>query len=388
MNRLRILITNITLSSRSGTELYTRDLALKLLELGHIPMVFSPTLGKLAEALRQAGVEVVRDVAEIQEPPDAIHGHHCLETMAALLQFPGVPAVFFCHDFSAWHDSPPQFPRIRRYVAVDDACRERLSNCLNLELDAIEVLQNAVDLRRFRCRKKIRTQPKSALVFSNYVDHRHLRAIRIATANRGISLDCVGAKIGGVSESPQTLLHQYDIVFAKGRCAWEAIATGAAVIVSDADGLGSMVTSSELEHLRRLNFGRRLLRGSPTIEEVEHQLDRYDPADITEVTKRVRTMADLDLRASQLVDLYRKVIAEQKLALVNPIEDLRATAQFLNWWSVMRNQLVRERAKNKRWPQVLKRIFFNGYRRFAIKYPALDHSFARLRKPIRFRKAA
>lgn len=111
MNCLRILITNITLSSRSGTELYTRDLALKLLELGHIPMVFSPTLGKLAEALRQAGVEVVRDVAEIQLPPDAIHGHHCLETMAALLQFPGVPAVFNCRDFSAWHDSPPQFPQ-------------------------------------------------------------------------------------------------------------------------------------------------------------------------------------------------------------------------------------------------------------------------------------
>ena len=41
-----------------------------------------------------------------------------------------------------------------------------------------------------------------------------------------------------------TLTGDYDLVFAKARCALEAMAVGAAVVLCDTHGLGPMVTSA------------------------------------------------------------------------------------------------------------------------------------------------
>jgi hypothetical protein len=45
MGSLRILIVNVTLASRTGTETALRDLALGLKTTGHKPMMYSPELG-------------------------------------------------------------------------------------------------------------------------------------------------------------------------------------------------------------------------------------------------------------------------------------------------------------------------------------------------------
>ena len=123
---MRVLITNNTLDWRAGSELYVRDVAVGLLRRGHQPVAFSTRLGAVAEDLRAATVPVVDDPARLAEPPDLIHGHHHLETTVAMLHFPGVPVVSFCHGWLPWEECPPVSPRIRRYVAVDEVCRERL----------------------------------------------------------------------------------------------------------------------------------------------------------------------------------------------------------------------------------------------------------------------
>ena len=51
----------------------------------------------------------------------------------------------------------------------------------------------------------------------------------------------------------------YDLVFAKGRCALEAAAVGAAVILCDIQGLGRMVTSETVAGMYAWNFGMRNL---------------------------------------------------------------------------------------------------------------------------------
>src|SRR5436190_15954581 len=89
---LRVLLTNLSLSSRSGTECYVRDVVLGLRRLGHVPMVYSPLCGEPAQELREQGVEVVEQLQDLAAAPDLIHGHHHPELMTALLQFPGVPA--------------------------------------------------------------------------------------------------------------------------------------------------------------------------------------------------------------------------------------------------------------------------------------------------------
>ena len=122
---MRVLITNNTLAVRAGSELYVRDLATALLDRGITPIAYSTQLGDVAEELRRATVPVIDDLDALATPPDLIHGQHHLETMTALLRFPGVPAIYFCHGWLPWEEMPPRFPRILRYIAVDHTCRDR-----------------------------------------------------------------------------------------------------------------------------------------------------------------------------------------------------------------------------------------------------------------------
>src|SRR5579862_9253375 len=123
---LRILITNWRLDGYSGTETFVRDLALGLAADEHEAIVYSPRPGPIAQEIAAAGIQVVADLSAVRKPPDIIHGHHHVETTEALLRFPEAPGVFVLHDRSAWHDVPPVASQIRRYVAVDLNCRERL----------------------------------------------------------------------------------------------------------------------------------------------------------------------------------------------------------------------------------------------------------------------
>jgi hypothetical protein len=112
MDTLKVLVTNLELTARSGTELYARDLALELLRRGHRPVVYAPIVGgTTVDELRRATFPVVDRLESIGFTPDVIHGHHAHQTMAALLHFETTPALFVCHDYTAWHDDPPRFPR-------------------------------------------------------------------------------------------------------------------------------------------------------------------------------------------------------------------------------------------------------------------------------------
>lgn len=60
------------------------------------------------------------------------------------------------------------------------------------------------------------------------------------------------------TDNPEHLLSNYDLVFAKARCALEAMAAGAAVVLCDKTGLGSMVSMSEVAPASRLEFRHAL----------------------------------------------------------------------------------------------------------------------------------
>lgn len=313
MAGLRVLVTNSSLARRAGTELYTRDLALGLRERGHTPIVFSTILGEVAEELRAATVAVISDLSALAVAPDVIHGQHHMEAMMALLHFPRVPAVHFCHGWLPWQESPPHFPRILRYVAVDDTCRDRLILESGIPEEKVRVLLNFVDLERFKPRAPLPVRPARGLLFSNYAnDETHLGIVREAAAQTGIKLDVVGFGVGNPCAEPEKLLGSYDIVFAKARAALEALAVGTAVVLCDASGMGSMVTSGELERLRALNFGIRALREPLDAEGLAREIERYDPVDAAEVSRKVRAAAGRDAVLDELIYLYEEVIAEYR----------------------------------------------------------------------------
>ncbi len=324
---LRVLITNFTLSGRSGSELYVWDLATALLARGHHPIVFSPVLGPLARDLREATVPVVSSLADVSVAPDVIHGHHNLEIMRAVLHFPGVPAVRVCHG---WSDERVQtFPRILRYVAVDDTVRDRMVGEWGVPAARMQVLLNFVDLSRFQPRGPLPGTPARALVFSNAAA-RHAPVVREGCADRGISVDAAGASVDAVATEPERLLGRYDIVFAKARCALEAMACGAAVVLCDEAGVGPLVTTANLDGLRRLNFGIRTLRHPLSRDAVVRELAKYDPLDAAEVCRRVRDCAGLDAAVDALLGIYEDVLDESRRSgPADPGLELRAAADYL-----------------------------------------------------------
>jgi hypothetical protein len=328
---LRILITNNTLANRAGTELYVRDLAIGLRERGHEPIAYSTRLGEVAREIRAAGVGVIDDLNCIAEPPEIIHGHHHLDTMAALLHFPTTPAIFVCHGSRPWEEAAPLFPRILRYVAVDHACRDRLLLEHAIRPDRVEVILNFVDLERFKPRTGLPARPRRALIFSNLADERtHLPALRTACKRAGILVDVVGLNAGKVCAQPESILGNYDVVFAKGRAALEGLAVGTAVVLCDATGAGPMVSMKNVEYLRLLNFGLRALKETPGSEVILRALDQYDPLDAANVCSFIRAGAGRNEAVEKFLSLYEDVINENgRLRNTEAKDEYGAVAAYL-----------------------------------------------------------
>jgi hypothetical protein len=329
---MRVLITNLTMASCTGTETYVRDLALGLRRRGHEPAVYTFDAGPLAEELQAAGIPVHIRLDRLPFVPDLIHGHHNLPAAAALLHFPDVPALLFCHDALSWHDRALALPRIRLHVAVDVACRDRLVREDGIPADRVRVIPNFVDAARFRPRDPLPPRPARALVFSHEASNdTHLPAVRAACARADLPLDVIGARAGTATPHPEVVLGRYDVVFAKARAALEAMAVGAAVVLCDKAGAGPMVTAAEFDSLRPLNFGRRALVLPLTAEAVLGQLRRYDPADAAQVSRRVRAEAGLDQAVEQLEALYREAMQgfEATRATVDRAAEGIAVAGFL-----------------------------------------------------------
>lgn len=351
---LTVLITNAEIDRYSGTELYVRDLALRLQQLGHRPIVFSERLGPLAEELIAATVPVVDKLDAIGVRPDIIHGHHHPGTMMALLHFAGVPGIFVCHDWSNWRDIPPQFPRIRRYCAVDDTCRDKLSAMGGIPEALICTLQNAVDLQRFVPRPPLPEKPRRALIFSNY--EYDITPLQEACAACGVQLDRLGEASRNAYARPEELLPRYDLVFAKARAAREALAVGAAVIVCDFSGMAGLVTRDNFESLRALNFGRRSLRQAHDAQRLIAEIQRYDAADAAAVCARVRAVDGLTQRVEALLDLYHRVIAEQLAAPTSADDEGRAAARYLRDWGFLAWDRWLRRTYLQRLPKPLSRM--------------------------------
>jgi glycosyltransferase involved in cell wall biosynthesis len=308
---MRILLTNWSLESRGGSELYAAEVANWLRSQGHVPLIYSARPGPLAAEIRRRGIPIIDDLTSLAEAPDIIHGQHHLATMTALGRFPDTPAVYFCHGWLPWEESPPRHPAIRRYVAVSGATRERLVSENGVAPDRVRVLPNFVDLDRFRQREPLPRAPGRALVFSNQTNEGDwVEIVRAACAARGIALDIAGNVCGRPLDQPEAHLWQYDLVFARGRCALEAMGTGAAVVLCDAEGLGPLVTPEAIDRLRDGNYGMQVLCDPHREDLVLREIDRYDPQVAARVTTIVRRTHNLACVAKAISAVYLEALED------------------------------------------------------------------------------
>lgn len=332
---MRILLTNNTLSDRSGSELYIRDIALAYLALGHEPIAYSRHLGEVANELRSQSVLVVDDLSKLTEVPDIIHAQHHLEAMTAISQFCNTPAIYICHGWLPPQEAPPAHPNIVRYIAVDKLVELRLIEECGIPKHKVETRLNFVDLHRFSPRESLPEKPKRALAFSNYMNEGNvLPVLRQACEQNGITLDCLGLSAGTAHEHPELVLGDYDIVFAKGRAALEAAAVGCAVIVCDAAGVGKLVTSDNLSELRSYNFGLRLLRKPCSVDNVLTEIHLYRASDTRLVMQRLRADIDLTNACAFFLDLYSNTIQEHKAKNNSLEKSMLALSNYLRFGPV------------------------------------------------------
>lgn len=328
---MRILITCRELALHGGSQLYTRDLALALRRLGHEPVVFAPILGEVAAEARAGGVATIRELDQLGVAPDLIHGQHHLQAMAAMLRFPAVPAIFVCHGWLPWQEAPPRFPSIRRYVAVDTLRRDRLVLEHGIAPQMVRIVENFVDVDRFARRiPPLPSQPRRALLFSNQAGQNPLSSVvREVCGARGLELETVGVRSGRPVSDPEAILPEFDVVFARGRSALEAMAVGAAVILCDVEGDGPLVTSEDFDRLRALNFGLGALRSPLDAGRLAAALDRYDASDAARVCEQVRSRCGLPSAVEHLSRIYGEVLAEHQAPDSRAIE--LAASRYLEW---------------------------------------------------------
>jgi hypothetical protein len=272
-------------------------------------------------------VPVTDDLSSLAERPDIIHGQHHLETMTALLHFAGVPAIFYCHGWLPPQEAPPRFPRILRYVAVDDVCRDRLVCEHGLSPDQVEVRLNFVVTARFGPRGPLPPRPAAAALFCNEVGP-HVAVVREACAAPVCRWILGRAWHRRVPN--ESVLRRYDLVFARHdpqSRPWPSAPRrpgGAVGSRTDGDGSG-------LRRLRRLNFGIRALRLPLERSALVEEIGRYDAADAAEVSRRVRATAGRDEAVEGLLTLYGDVLDQWRKAPshADAAEESRSASRYL-----------------------------------------------------------
>jgi glycosyltransferase involved in cell wall biosynthesis len=308
---MRILFTNNTFDRPAGTELSATDAIARLQARGHEPAAYSRQLGEVAGRIRALGVPVVDDFSDLPAgwTPDVIHGHHFWETGLAALRYPGTPVVSFCRGATPWQEAPCTAPNVVAHVAVDEDCRDRLIHLEGIAPGKITVVLNGVDPDRFPPRTPLPDRPVKALVFSNYArEDNYFATIRDACTARGIDCAGVGAGMGNAVSDAGALLAGYDLVFAKGKAALEALYTGCAVIVCDEPGIGDLVTPGNLDDLRRRSFGYSCMPDPISPETVGQRLDQWDRSPLQAAATLARDSISLDATVDALVEVYESAI--------------------------------------------------------------------------------
>ncbi|KGQ18816.1 Glycosyl transferase [Lysobacter dokdonensis DS-58] len=320
---LRILITDDTAASRAGSGPSLVDFARALLRKGHPTVVYGAVPAHVAQALREATVPVVDDLSALNFVPDIIHGQHHLETMTAALHFAGTPVVAACNALAPWEHAPPVFPTIARWIAVDTVCAERLASTGGVDAARIRVIPNGVDIARFEPRAPLPATPRRALLCNSHgLQDACAATVVRACRQAGIAVDLA------TDEVPAHALRDYDLVFAQTRRALEAMATGCATIIADRAGLAGLVTTTNFDRLRALDFGARAMQAAPVTEAgVLAAIAAYDADDAGRVCGRVRTEANIDVLADATLAQYREAMEAGRFP--DPQECTQAAARYL-----------------------------------------------------------
>lgn len=249
--RLRIAFTNIGLDGFAGSELWTLEMASYMHRSAVPTLVYSPHLGTVAEKFAVKGFEITDDLGALQAfSPTLLHIHHQQETAQARIAVgPDCRRVNMIHGLLPH----PEWPGadMDAYLAVSLHAKAKTALLGPPGWDDITLMPNFFDPRRFG--NKQAEQRSNALLHSSRVTDVNFRQMQGVLEQYGLALDHMGYG-GTVEASPETVLPQYNVVFAAGRSAIEALASGCHVILWDQGIVGPAITVGNFWYVLAANF--------------------------------------------------------------------------------------------------------------------------------------
>ena len=303
---MRILLTNSFLASRTGSEMALRDFAVSLKGRGHAVEVYTNVLSDAwRDNFAARGVRAVDRVDDVQMRPDILHGQHTLAFLPCIVRFPDAAVVQWIHDITDPIDTPLRHSAIAHYVAVDEFRANRVREALGPNT-SITIVPNAVDLSRF-APHGLSAARRALCILKRVGLERTREVISRAAARTGWAIEFAGSGAGAEILSMPDTLRQFDLVVTSGRCALEALAMGRAVIASDGNRLGGLVTGETWADLRRNNLGLNAMTMDLDDTNAIDAFARVDVELSATFANQVRDELDLEPRVGDIESLYRRV---------------------------------------------------------------------------------
>ena len=330
----RILITQRELKNYGGSEFFAIEVARALKNRGREVALYCPAPGKLANIVTPSGIPVCETPDTVPFIPDVIHGQHHLPTMAALAQFPGVPAIYCWHGARPWVEQPPRHPRIRYHVVTSARMAPRLATESGIPADRVVTIPNFVDLDRFSRVRKLNGRPTRAVLYGQAGFYpAELVMLEQACAAHGITLDKVGYAYGNPRPRPEYFLPDYDIAFAVGRCALEAMACGCGVIPIVPQLAGTLVTSANFDEWAASNFSPRYFTSANIMDAdwLGQEVSAFTADSIQEVTLMVRRAHAIGPAITAFETLYDRAMHAEAPAGSGP--------EFAHYMAAMAKQM-------------------------------------------------
>lgn len=318
---ITLLMTNNTLDCYGGSECYLRDVARYMLGRGHRVICYSKQLGPVAEEIRKFGGIVVQDLHRLGINPDIIHGHHHIDTTCAMMMFPGVPVVHFTHGALPWEEGPPPpSPRIMKYVCISKITADALLSKQLESKDKIIIIPNFVCSEIFQRRRSMQASKESeslrVLIFGNYRPRDRDR-IHAVCNQAGACLDEIGAWTEtGNKPDPWNFLPDYDVVFAYGRSAMEALSCGCDVILCHETGTGELVTDLNFEKYYDRNFGFTTVLGSKGESYIKSMLSNANESRLRGescLAEGYRMSLDSSRHLERIEEVYKEAIMDWEI---------------------------------------------------------------------------
>ncbi|WP_380787655.1 hypothetical protein [Sphingomonas sp. R86521] len=251
VEELRFAITNIALDEFAGSELWTLEMAAYMHRLGVPTLVYSPRIGRVASVFGSQGFVLTDDPAVVRKfAPNVLHIHHHAETRAARRMVgPECRTINMIHGLLPLPEWPG--PEMDVYLAVSLHAKAKGALLGPPTWNDIMLVPNFFDPRRFGTRKA--RKRSGALIHSSRATTAYVEQMRALLKRHGLAVDQIGYG-SAVKERPETVLPRYRVVFAVGRSAIEAIASGCRVILWDHGIVGPAITVTNFWHALAANF--------------------------------------------------------------------------------------------------------------------------------------